>query len=103
MKMRHRSETEIVYDMLDVIKNREMPTPLRMIFEGAKIVGHRMQLKYTMILEECSLAKLTGHTHEDKANITTKGIQYITFYDAIEAMLRSGFRDQERKKKANIP
>jgi len=60
MKMKHRSEEEVIYDMLDVIKNRELPTPLRMIFEGAKIVGHRMQLKYTMILEECSLAQING-------------------------------------------
>lgn len=96
--MSHRSVNEVIYDMLDVIKNRELPTPLRMVFEGAKIVGHRMQLKYTTILEECNLAKLTGHTHEDKAMITTRGIQFLTFYDAIENMLRSGFHEQKKKK-----
>lgn len=86
--MRHRSETEIVYDCLLVLKGRMLPTPLRYVFEGAKLIDHRMQLKYTTILEECKLASLTGHTDTDKAELTPRGVQYLTFYEAIENLLR---------------
>jgi len=95
--MRHRCEHEIICDMLLVLKDRYLPTPLHLVYEGAK-VGSDIQEKYYTILEECDLAKMTEHRNNVfKASITERGIQFLIFYKAIEDLMRSGFREQKER------
>jgi len=90
--MRARCEHEIIYDLLLVLKDRPLPTPLCLVYEGAK-VGSDIQEKYYSILEECNLAIMTKHQNNVfKASITNRGVQFLTFYKAIEDLMRSGFR-----------
>jgi len=95
--MRHRCEHEIIYDMLLVLRDRPLPTPLYLLYGGAK-VGSDIQEKYYTILEECDLAKMTEHRNNVfKASITERGIQFLIFYKAIEDLMRSGFRATQKK------
>lgn len=96
--MRPRCEWEIINDMLDVIKNRELPTPLEMIWEGAKIKGRKMRRKYTRILEKTNLVTVKAF----KVEITPKGIQFLIFFEEIGRMLRAGIPEQNKKQNGKI-
>lgn len=77
--MRHRSEHRIVYDMLKVLENRDSAAKLRYLYRRAKI-GYQVQLKYTEILNDCGLAKITGVTLDDITLITSRGHEYLKAY-----------------------
>lgn len=96
--MRPRCEWEIIYDMLDVIKDRELATPIHLIWEGAKIKGRKMRRKYTRVLEKTNLVTLKAL----KAEITPKGIQFLIFFEEIGRMLRAGVSEQNKTQNGKI-
>jgi len=87
----YRSQFTIIFDMLKVMENRPIRTPLKILFERARIRSPYQQQKYIEILEKSDLVTLTGHAPTDLCDITNRGEQYIIFYNAIEGLLRSGF------------
>jgi len=99
--MRHRCEHEIIYDMLLVLRDRPLPTPLYLLYGGAKVHSDQQE-KYYTILKECNLAIITEHNNVFKASITNRGVQFLTFYKAIEDLMRSGFRATQKNLQRSI-
>jgi len=90
--MRHRSETEIIYDLLKVLASHEIPILNSELYKDAKLASWDLQFKYLRILDHCNLAKITGMTNSDKAFITNKGKQYILAFDDLQHLMRSGLK-----------
>jgi len=78
---RPRSEWQILYDLLRVLEKRnEFPTPLRILFERAKVKTYRQQ-KHLETLRIHNLILASGDLPTDTAVITQKGLLFIANYE----------------------
>lgn len=86
---RQRSQEDIIGDCLKVMQDHDcMPIDLKTVWKKAKVTGWRMQMRYAEILKKTNMALIK----DGKGTITNRGIKYLTFYKAINDLLRSGFQ-----------
>jgi len=74
--------------MLLVLKDRELPTPLKLVYEGAKVLQEQTQQKYYDILVQCKFVVVVGGGRKTKLELTERGILFLTFFEAIEKLMR---------------
>jgi len=85
--MRHRFEWEIVYDILNPLKDRQLPTPVKIALQWGKVAQYSEE-KYIDILEGSKFVEVTGNMAKPKWELTERGIQFLIFFEAIEKLMR---------------
>lgn len=90
--MRHRSQEQIIYDLLKVLASHEMPIPNRLLYKEALLSSWDVELRYLRIITELDFAISTGVRDKDVTHITNRGRQYMLAYDDVQHLMRSGFK-----------
>lgn len=101
--MTNRCFNEIVYDLLKVLVGRKCETPLKIMYDRARVGSEYMRQKYIAVLETSGLATTTGHGLTDIIEITDKGRKYIELWEVVQRLLRSGLPDFPHPKIDKFP
>lgn len=85
--MAHRSEYQIIYDLLNALPRDATLTTIQTLLTKAHVRDLRRELKYLDILKDYGLAVMTGVASVDFVGITEKGKDYIMTWDKIQHLL----------------
>jgi len=90
--LRHRSQEQIIYDMLKVLSSHDMPIPNRLLYKEALLSSWDIELRYLTIITEFDFAISTGVRDNDITHITNRGRQFMLAWEDVEHLMRSGFK-----------